>query len=84
MKPFNGDFVFLAVTKVDFYSPSDNIHHTTVQGKDITLAIIQKLSTTLMQGRSPVVSHISGIEYEEIWEIPVGEKFLWIKLRQRN
>lgn len=84
LKPFDGDFVFIAVTRVNFYSPSDNIHHTTVSGKDITLAVSQKLSTTNMQGRSPITTHINGIDYEDIWELPSSEKFVWLKLRQRS
>ena len=82
-KPFDGDFVFIAVTRVDFYSPSDNIHHTTVEGKDITLAVSQRLSTADLQGRSSMLSYINNIEFEDIWEIPVGERFLWLKLKRR-
>jgi len=83
LKPFDGDFVFIAVSRVDFYSPSDNIHHTTVEGKDITQAIIQRLSTADLQGRSSLISYITNLGFEDIWEIPAGERFLWLKLRQR-
>lgn len=84
LKPFNGDFVFLAISRVDFYNPSDNIHHTTVEGKDVTLAVIQKLSGAELQGRSSISTYIDNIKFEESWEIPQGEKYLWIRVNQRQ
>jgi hypothetical protein len=82
-KPFGGDFVFLAVSRIDMYSPSDNLHHTTVEGKDISQAIAQRFDTTPLQGKNPILTYINNIAYEDIWEVPNGEPFLWLKLRQR-
>jgi hypothetical protein len=82
LRPFDGDFVILAVTRVDAYSPSNNIHHTTVCGKDITLMVQQKLSFADPRGASPLLTKIDTIKEEQTWEIPHHEKWYWIKVRE--
>jgi hypothetical protein len=82
-KPFDGDFVFLAVDEVTMYSPSDHIHHTTVKGKDISLVVSQRFDATKLQGKNPISTYINNIEYEDEWEVPAGERFLWLKNKQR-
>jgi hypothetical protein len=82
LKPFGGDFVFLAVSRIDMYNPANNIHHTTVSGKDISLVVAQRFDTTNLQGKNPILTFINRIEYEDEWELPNGEQFLWLKLKQ--
>lgn len=80
IKPSDGDFVFLAVSRIDMYSPSDHIHHTTIIGKDISLQIQQRFETNRLQGPSAVQSMIDNIRLEETWLLPPGAVFYWIKL----
>jgi hypothetical protein len=81
IKPFDGDFVFIAVTRMTMFNPADNIHHTTVDGKDVTLIVQQKFDTMNLQGTSPVESYINRIEYEETWELPPTVQYYWYKFR---
>ena len=84
IKPFDGDLLFIAVSRVTMYSPSDNIHHNTVEGKDISLLVNQRFDTANLQGRVPVETMISNIKYEDIWEIPPHIEFYWYKMRESN
>lgn len=82
LKPLDGDFVFIAVSRVDFFDPSNNIHHTTVEGKDVTLAIVQKIgSSDPLSGKS-IMTFINNIGFEDVWEVPTGIEFYWIKIKQ--
>jgi hypothetical protein len=80
LKPFNGDFVILAVVRVDAYSPSNNIHNSTIVGKDVTMLVQQKLNVANPRGASPVVSYIDGIKEEQTWTVPHTETWYWIKV----
>ena len=82
LKPFDGDFVMLAVTKVDMYAPSSNIHHSTISGKDVTMMIQQKLNIADPRGASPILTQINNIVEEQTWEVPDGETFYWLKVRE--
>jgi hypothetical protein len=82
IKPFDGDFVILAVTKVDMYAPSSNIHHSTVSGKDISLAVSQKFSVPGAQGASPIVTYIDNITEERTWELTHNEVWYWVKTHE--
>jgi hypothetical protein len=84
IKPFNGEMLFIAVSRVSMYSPSDNIHHTTVEGKDVTLIVQQKFDTVNLQGSSPVMSYINRIEFEDVWEIPPQVEYYWYKFRSNR
>jgi hypothetical protein len=80
LKPFNGDFVILAVTRVDPYSPSNNIHNTTVVGKDVTMLVQQKLNIANPQGASPVTTYIDNIKREQTWTVSHTETWYWVKV----
>ncbi len=73
-----GEYLFIAVTNMVIANPSDNIHHSTISGKNINLLISQNLS---IPGTSNIESYINGISTEETWDIPPNIKFWWIKTR---
>ena len=81
LEPLGGDPVVLAVTRVDMYNPSDNFHHTIIEGKDITLMVVQKFSVSV-SGPSPIPTQINNITEVQIWELPGSEKFVWFKVRE--
>jgi hypothetical protein len=78
IKPFDGDFIILAVIKVDPYSPSNNIHNTTITGKDITMAIQQKLNVAQPTGGTSVITYIDNIKEVQTWIIPHTERWYWL------
>ena len=79
LKPFDGDFVILAVIRVDAYAPSNNIHNSTIVGRDVTMLVQQKLNIANPQGSSPVVTYIDNIKREQTWVITHTERWYWIK-----
>ena len=81
IKPFGGDLVFVAVTGVSRFSPSNNIHFSTVTGKDITMMIEQKLSIVNPRGSSPVVTYVDNIKKETTWELTPEETWYWVRVR---
>jgi len=81
LNPFETEYVILAVVKVDPYDPANNIHHTTIVGKDITLLISQKLSIPDLRGPFPIPTYIDNIGEEQTWEVSHMEKWYWIKIQ---
>jgi hypothetical protein len=79
LKPFNKDFVFIAVSSVIQYNPSDHIHHSTVEGRDISLMINQRLDVA--GGTPSVITNINNIKVVESWEVPSHCEFYWIRVR---
>jgi hypothetical protein len=81
LRLFDGSYVILAVTRVDYYNPSNNIHHTTISGKDIRLLVEQKMSMPGYTGPSPVLNYIDNIKFEQVWEISHTESWFWCKIK---
>jgi hypothetical protein len=73
--------IILAVSSVTPYSPSNNIHHTTIQGKDIRLLVEQKMSIPNYTGPNPVLHYIDNIKFEQVWEVAHTESWYWFKKR---
>jgi hypothetical protein len=82
LRLFDGSHVIVAVTRVDPYNPSNNIHHTTISGKDIRLLVEQKLSIPGYSGPSPILNHIDNIKFEQVWEIAHTESWYWFKMKE--
>lgn len=73
----SGEEIFIAVNEVIMYNPSNNIHNSTVKGRDITLFVNQggQISTS----RQTVSSYIESIQWREEWELPPNIEFVWIR-----
>ena len=80
LRPGGVDTIVLAVIKVDWYNPANNIHHTTIQGRDITRLVEQRLSVAGYSGPNPVLHYIDTSTEEQIWEIPASEQWYWLKI----
>jgi hypothetical protein len=81
LRLFGGSYIILAVNRVDPYNPSNNIHHTTITGKDIRLLVEQKMSIPGYSGPSPILNYIDNIKFEHVWEVAHTESWYWFKMK---
>jgi hypothetical protein len=81
IRPFNGEIVVLAVDIINPYDPSNNIHHTTVTGKDISLLIAQRLSIAGRGSTIPIPTYINEIMEVQTWEFSHNESWYWLKIQ---
>jgi hypothetical protein len=72
-----GEEVIIAITEVIICNPSNNIHHTSVRGKDITLFVNQ--GGQVPGSRQTISTYIESIQWRDEWELPPSTEFVWVR-----